>query len=55
MFATLPPLVQTNGLGVRYDGGSSPPSNLVRIVFIEVVFDHNVAASYVLQFYPKTS
>ena len=27
----------------RYDGGSADPDNLVKIMFIEVVFDHNSA------------
>ena len=36
---------QTNfGGAFEYDGGSSDPSNLVEIMFIEVVFDHNAAA-----------
>ena len=30
---------------VLSDGGSSDPSNLVQIVFIEMVFDHNSAGS----------
>ena len=33
------------GGAFEYDGGSADPSNLVRIVFIELVFDHNAAAS----------
>eukprot|EP01045_Picozoa_sp_COSAG04_P013249 COSAG04_NODE_930_length_9363_cov_28.745898_1_plen_515_part_00 len=38
---------QTAGFGgaFEYEGGSADPSNLVRIIFIEAVFDHNAAAS----------
>ena len=32
-----------NGGAFLYTGGSSDPSNLVKIAFISVVFDHNVA------------
>eukprot|EP01045_Picozoa_sp_COSAG04_P029914 COSAG04_NODE_5042_length_1767_cov_2.122302_1_plen_201_part_00 len=37
---------QTAGFGgaFEYDGGSSDPSNLVKIAFIEVVFDHNAVS-----------
>ena len=33
------------GGAFEYDGGSSDPSDLVRIIFIELIFDHNVATS----------
>ena len=38
---------QTGGFGgaFEYDGGSDDPENLVRIIFVEVVFDHNAASS----------
>ena len=38
---------QTAGRGgaFEYEGGSSDPSHLPKIVFIEVVFDHNAAAT----------
>ena len=38
---------RTSGSGgaFEYDGGSSAPSNLVKLIFIEVVFDHNAAGS----------
>jgi hypothetical protein len=32
-----------SGGAVRYEGGSSDPSQLVKLVFIDVVFDHNSA------------
>eukprot|EP01045_Picozoa_sp_COSAG04_P010948 COSAG04_NODE_689_length_11142_cov_6.664041_7_plen_583_part_00 len=37
----------TDGYGgaFEYDGGSSDPSNLVQIVFDQIVFDHNAAGS----------
>ena len=37
----------TAGFGgaFEYDGGSSDPSNLVEIVFIAIVLDHNTAGS----------
>eukprot|EP01045_Picozoa_sp_COSAG04_P007883 COSAG04_NODE_422_length_14618_cov_11.903712_11_plen_1388_part_01 len=37
---------QTAGFGgaFEYDGGSADPANLVKLVFVEVVFDHNAAA-----------
>ena len=40
-------LGRTEGFGgaFEYDGGSSDPSNLPKIVFIELVFDHNAAAT----------
>ena len=39
----------TAGFGgaFEYDGGSDDPINLVKIVFIEVVFDHNAASGSV--------
>ena len=37
------------GGAFEYDGGSSDPSDLVKIVFIEVVFDHNFAAACVFR------
>eukprot|EP01045_Picozoa_sp_COSAG04_P005278 COSAG04_NODE_242_length_19007_cov_3.089433_10_plen_475_part_00 len=38
---------QTAGAGgaFEYDGGSSDPSNLVQITFVDLVFDHNAAGS----------
>ena len=37
----------TAGFGgaFEYDGGSSDPSSLAKIVFVEIVFDHNSAGS----------
>ena len=37
----------TGGFGgaFEYDGGSSDPSNLAKIVFEDLVFDHNAASS----------
>ena len=34
------------GGALEYDGGSNDPSNLPKLVFIDVIFDHNSAASY---------
>ena len=33
------------GGAFEYDGGSSDPSNLPKIMFIDSIFDHNVAHS----------
>ena len=39
------------GGAFEYDGGSNDPSNLVKLVFIEVVFDHNAVIVLVIRFY----
>ena len=38
---------QFGGFGgaFEYDGGSDDPENLAKIIFVEVVFDHNAASS----------
>ena len=34
------------GGAFEYDGGSSDPSSLAKITFVEVVFDHNAACAF---------
>ena len=45
--AAFPMLVKMAGYGgaFEYDGGSRDPNALVKIVFVEVIFDHNSAGS----------
>ncbi len=33
------------GGAFEYDGGSSDPADMVKITFVDVIFDHNSASS----------